>query len=76
MDGCMDRGDSGSTSRWHNTVDGVDKDDGVGVNEQLVTEMRERGSLVAISDNDATASVRGPTASSLASEFWTAHEYI
>jgi hypothetical protein len=29
----MDGGDSGSTSRWHNTVDGVDKDDGVGVNE-------------------------------------------
>jgi hypothetical protein len=41
-DGWMDRWGSGSTSWCHNTVDGVDKDDGVGMNEHLVTEMREK----------------------------------
>jgi hypothetical protein len=39
MDGWIDGG-SGSTSWWHNTVDGVDKDDGVGMNECLGTELR------------------------------------
>lgn len=66
----MDRWGNGSTSWWHNTVDGVDKDDGVGMNEYLGTELREetqensrdcerdRQSLVGTSDNETAPSAR------------------
>jgi hypothetical protein len=64
MDGWMDRWGSGSTSWWYNTVEGVDKDDGVGVNEYLGMETRgnetawerKRNSLVVASDNDVSPS--------------------
>jgi len=42
MDGWMDRWGSGSTSWWYNTVDGVDKDDGVGMSEYLGGDTRKR----------------------------------
>jgi len=66
MDGWMDRWGSGSTSWWYNTVDGVDKDDGVGMSEYLGGDTREKettcerkgDSLVAISDNDVSPSAR------------------
>jgi len=66
MDGWMDRWGSGSTSWWYNTVDGVDKDDGVGMREYLGGDTREKetacerkgDSLVAISDNDVSPSAR------------------
>ena len=62
----MNRWGSGSTSWWYNTVDGVDKDDGVGMSEYLGGDTREKetarerkgDSLVAISDNDVSPSAR------------------
>jgi len=68
MDGWMDRWGSGSTSWWYNTVDGVDKDDGVGMSEYLGGDTREKetacerkgDSLVAISDNDVKSLCQDP----------------